>query len=140
LHRDFSPGNIIIDSDGKGWLIDWDLSKPVLLSAQTPRRATRTVSNDYLFPIRIRANPEYGFQGTWQFMSSRLINQPGVQHDFRDDLESSLYVLLWVVLMYSEVSDRDQVPLFLASVLDPQSYNNKGSFAKEDFLKGQSFL
>jgi RIO-like serine/threonine protein kinase len=51
LHRDFSPSNIIIDSDGKGWLIDWDLSKPVSLSVQTPRRATRTVSSDNLLAV-----------------------------------------------------------------------------------------
>jgi len=29
LHRDFSPGNIIIDEHRKGWLIDWDLLKLV---------------------------------------------------------------------------------------------------------------
>ncbi|KAH9162841.1 hypothetical protein EDB89DRAFT_1860451, partial [Lactarius sanguifluus] len=28
LHRDLSPGNIIMDDD-RGYLIDWDLSKPV---------------------------------------------------------------------------------------------------------------
>jgi serine/threonine protein kinase len=48
LHRDFSPGNIIITSDGKGLLIDWDLSKPFLSKplserSETPRCATRTV-------------------------------------------------------------------------------------------------
>jgi RIO-like serine/threonine protein kinase fused to N-terminal HTH domain len=140
LHRDFSPGNIIIDSDGHGWLIDWDLSKPVSLSTQTPRRATRTVSNDILPPVMIKANSDYGPQGTWQFMSSRLISQSNPQHNFQDDLESSLYVLLWMILMYSEVSDRDQVPPFLATVLDPQPYHQTGGFGKEDFLKGRSFL
>jgi serine/threonine protein kinase len=48
LHRDFSPGNIIIDSSAKGLLIDWDLSKPLSLQGGTPRRATRTVSADIL--------------------------------------------------------------------------------------------
>jgi len=43
LHRDFSPGNIIITVDGKGLLIDWDLSKPLAEKLETPRRATRTV-------------------------------------------------------------------------------------------------
>jgi RIO-like serine/threonine protein kinase len=47
LHRDFSPGNIIITSDGKGLLIDWDLSKPLSKPpserSETPRCATRTV-------------------------------------------------------------------------------------------------
>ena len=44
LHRDFSPGNIIITVDGKGLLIDWDLSKPLNAKMlETPRHATRTV-------------------------------------------------------------------------------------------------
>jgi RIO-like serine/threonine protein kinase len=40
LHRDFSPGNVIILSDGSGRLIDWDLSKPVKLRKATPRCVT----------------------------------------------------------------------------------------------------
>jgi RIO-like serine/threonine protein kinase len=43
LHRDFSPGNVIITDDGTGRLIDWDLSKPKNTKQATPRRATRTV-------------------------------------------------------------------------------------------------
>jgi len=45
LHRDISPGNIIIHQGG-GLLIDWDLSKPVNMPSmglEYPRRATRTV-------------------------------------------------------------------------------------------------
>lgn len=60
LHRDISPGNIIIDRFGKGWLIDWDLSKPLSLAVETPRRATRTVSSNYLLPVITKANFEYG--------------------------------------------------------------------------------
>jgi RIO-like serine/threonine protein kinase len=46
LHRDISVGNIIIHQ-GKGWLIDWDMSKPISANPEleTPRRATRTVSS-----------------------------------------------------------------------------------------------
>jgi RIO-like serine/threonine protein kinase len=40
LHRDFSPGNVIILGDSSGQLIDWDLSKPVKLWKATPRCAT----------------------------------------------------------------------------------------------------
>ena len=45
LHRDFSPGNVIIDAARIGWLIDWDLSRPChpQYDIETPRRATRTV-------------------------------------------------------------------------------------------------
>lgn len=46
LHRDISPGNIIIDASGGGWLIDWDLSKLVSTPhLETPRTTMRTVSN-----------------------------------------------------------------------------------------------
>ena len=48
LHRDFSPSNVIIDDNGEGWLIDWDLLKPVSLSVQPPRCAARMVSNNDL--------------------------------------------------------------------------------------------
>lgn len=43
LHRDLSPGNIIIDHEGKGLLIDWDLSKPLSKEVESPRRVMRTV-------------------------------------------------------------------------------------------------
>ena len=43
LHRDFSPGNVIIIDDGTGRLIDWDLLKPRDMEKLTPRCATRTV-------------------------------------------------------------------------------------------------
>lgn len=59
LHRDFSPGNIIIGPDGVGLLIDWDLSKPLVLaspSSETPRRATRTVCTNILSDVVIESN------------------------------------------------------------------------------------
>ena len=44
LHQDISAGNIII-KNGQGWLINWDMSKPVSSAIETPRHATRTVSS-----------------------------------------------------------------------------------------------
>ena len=80
-------------------------------------------------------------QGTWQFMSSKLlISDPNWRHDFQDDLESSIYVLMWMTLMYSEVSERGQVEPFLSNTLNPPSYDDLAGFARQDFLKGQSFL
>jgi hypothetical protein len=89
----------------------------------------------------IKADP-FGMivQGTWQFMSARMIAQMEGPHIFVDDLESSLYVLLWMVLMYSECSDSMQVPTFLQLVLDPQSHLSTGGYGKADFLKGRTFL
>ena len=73
-------------------------------------------------------------------MSAGLISQKSVQHDFRDDLESSIYILLWMTLMFSEVSNNAIVPTFLSNVLDPRPYSNNGSHGKMDFLCGRTFL
>src|SRR5258708_7806080 len=73
-------------------------------------------------------------------MSAGLISRSSIQHDFRDDLESSIYVLLWTILMYSRVGNRDIVPAFLSGTLDPAAYKNNGGVSKKDFLKGRSFL
>ncbi|KAF8122089.1 hypothetical protein EV363DRAFT_1090547, partial [Boletus edulis] len=85
LHRDLSPGNVVVD--GTGWLIDWDLAK---ITTQPARQTSRT--------------------GTWQFMSLALLSNQDLPHTVQDDLESAFYVLFWTALMYipSEmtVSDR----------------------------------
>ncbi|KAI6015745.1 hypothetical protein PISMIDRAFT_67594, partial [Pisolithus microcarpus 441] len=75
LHCNLSPGNIIIFL-GWGLLIDWDLSK--LVDTVGPRQMTCT--------------------GTWQFMSMALLYDQQAPHMFMDDLESSLFILLWMVL------------------------------------------
>ncbi|KAF8225379.1 hypothetical protein L208DRAFT_1306527, partial [Tricholoma matsutake] len=43
LHCNFSPGNIIITVDGKGLLINWDLSKLLAGKSETPRHTMRTM-------------------------------------------------------------------------------------------------
>jgi hypothetical protein len=73
-------------------------------------------------------------------MSANLIFHRTAQHSFKDDLESLLYVLLWIIVKYSTVSIKDAVPHFMANVLDPQPYRGTGGLGKHDFLKGQSFL
>ena len=74
-------------------------------------------------------------------MSSALIcNTTTHVHDFKDDLESSIYVLLWVALMYSEASDRDLVAAFLMNVLDRQPSGTTGGSSKADFLQARTFL
>jgi len=37
-------------------------------------------------------------QGTWQFMSTRLLTSPGSRHTITDDLESHYFVLMWTAL------------------------------------------
>ncbi|KAF5389910.1 hypothetical protein D9757_003597 [Collybiopsis confluens] len=78
LHRDISVGNIIITDEGRGMLIDWELSKDV--KQEGLRSFERT--------------------GTWQFKSIRLLeatDENPVEHTVGDDIESFLWVLSWVV-------------------------------------------
>jgi len=37
-------------------------------------------------------------QGTWQFISTRLLESPGSKHTLSDDLESHFFVLMWAAL------------------------------------------
>lgn len=51
LHRDLSPGNVII-VDGRGMLIDWDHSKRMSGEEPSgPRRPMRTVCRSPLCPF-----------------------------------------------------------------------------------------
>lgn len=136
LCSDFSPGNIIIDLHG-GQLIDWDFCKPLSLQTETPRHATQTVHHQSYLMMKLIS---YHFQGTWQFMSARMIGNMTGPHNYQDNLKSSIYVLMWVVLMYSKCSNQTQVLKFLRDILDPQPIGSTGSYCKADFLKGRTFL
>jgi hypothetical protein len=73
-------------------------------------------------------------------MSGSLIayNEP---HNFKDDLESTIYILLWVALTYSKCSDSGKVAGFLISVLDPQPRTGPSTYTtKPEFLRGATFL
>ncbi|KAG1767305.1 hypothetical protein EV702DRAFT_1050408 [Suillus placidus] len=112
LHRDLSVGNIVIYR-GKGILIDWDLAK--VLTIQGPRQITRT--------------------GTWQFMSAHLVKNIKAVHAVEDDLESSLYVVLWATLIYKE-SHMDIVvrTQFIMQVFDADPLVGSGGSSKANFL------
>lgn len=77
LHRDISENNIIItdpkEADGfTGMLIDVDLAKEIGSGRSGARHQT----------------------GTMEFMAIQVLR--GVAHTYRHDLESFLYVLLWI--------------------------------------------
>ena len=117
-------------TDSGGMLINWDMAK------------TQTVSllytwSDYLWIWLCWLD----LQGTWQFMLAALIAHifTPTTHDFRDDLESSLWVLMWLFLMYSLCMNKDQVVLFFDSTLDPQVKGQMGGYNKADWLKGSMF-
>jgi len=73
-------------------------------------------------------------------MSTRLVSHKKDQHDFQDDLESTLWVLLWMTLMFSQVSNLDVMPTFLSNVLNPRPYLNNSGTGKMEFLIGHRFL
>ncbi|EPS95907.1 hypothetical protein FOMPIDRAFT_100056 [Fomitopsis schrenkii] len=89
LHRDVSPRNMLlftyIDAAGRertiGMLIDWDLAKffKFLNWATQPTRS-----------------------GTWQFMSARLLLNPGKRHEIADDIESFIHSFRWMCLRFYE--------------------------------------
>ena len=74
-------------------------------------------------------------------MSGKLIALNEI-HNFNDDLESTLYIMLWVALMFLECSDSTKVAGFVASVLDPQlkDHITPTYTGKPDFLIGRAFL
>ncbi|GJE94212.1 hypothetical protein PsYK624_103800 [Phanerochaete sordida] len=84
LHRDISVGNIMLDENGRGVLIDWDhgcrVARPIGENQESAGPPFRT--------------------GTWQFMSIRVLQNPDVRHIAEDDVESSYWVLLWVALKW----------------------------------------
>ncbi|VDC03073.1 unnamed protein product [Peniophora sp. CBMAI 1063] len=81
LHRDISPSNILITKNG-GMLIDWQFAKEVQTDDdRRPRMEWRV--------------------GTWQFYSYALHSQDSKPtHDLRDDLESFMWVFLYMLVRY----------------------------------------
>lgn len=80
LHRDISPGNILINHDGTALLVDWDLSK-------------------YREDLDKPAS-QHGRSGTWPFMSAALLINPRKPNDLADDLEAFVYVLCFMALCF----------------------------------------
>ncbi|KAA1467096.1 hypothetical protein DENSPDRAFT_227079 [Dentipellis sp. KUC8613] len=116
LHRDVSGGNILITEDGRGVLIDWDLSKEVE-TANTARLDWRT--------------------GTWRFMSIAILRKKPKKtiHEHCDDVESIFWLLVFHVLRYQpsvagEIDDLEEQlqDIFDSSTLgkDGRVYGGKG--------------
>ena len=74
-------------------------------------------------------------------MSAALVMDNCATQTFVDDLESVLYVILWLVLMYSPSSMTvEQLTAFVHGILDPKQYSGMGGTTKADFLKGCTVL
>ncbi|KAH8748471.1 hypothetical protein F5883DRAFT_473975 [Diaporthe sp. PMI_573] len=78
LHRDISVGNLMIDKDNRGFLIDLDLA---------------------IKEQRLSASGAKGKTGTRAFMAIGALL--GEQHSFMHDLESFFWVLFWICIHYS---------------------------------------
>ncbi len=75
LHRDISIGNLMVDKDNRGFLIDLDLAIP---------------------EQRVSASGAKGKTGTRAFMAIGALL--GEQHSFMHDLESFFWVLFWICI------------------------------------------
>ncbi|CAL1710415.1 unnamed protein product [Somion occarium] len=125
LHRDVSKNNVMLTenpSDGKnpsGILNDWDHSRP--LDATTPVFNHRT--------------------GTWQFMSVKLLEDPDKPHEIFDDLESVLWVLLFIAVHHFEHSGTFDMGVFDYFISHPGGFTGNattGGQIKRSWLSGQS--
>lgn len=144
LHRDLSPGNIMImeneeENISDGILIDWDLSK-FINTQDEARQHTRTVSRVseplYLFSADI-----YCYQGTWQFMAGDLVYRPGTPQTFLHDLESAFWVLLYLTLLYVETTyNPEERSSIIQQTMNPKNIKGYGGMDKINFMSNPKSL
>ena len=74
-------------------------------------------------------------------MSAALVKNKTAPHTFIDDLESTFYVIVWLLVMYSpsSMSPGDRTS-FIKSVLDLEQFEGTGGSAKADFLQARTAL
>ncbi|KAJ2912023.1 hypothetical protein MD484_g8389, partial [Candolleomyces efflorescens] len=86
LHRDVSDGNIMIDENGRGVLIDWELAIRV--------RDNRGASIE-------NKSGQHDRVGTWKFISFNLLQQKELRkpHGVPDDQQSFLWIALYYILL-----------------------------------------
>ena len=71
-------------------------------------------------------------------MSAALVVHLDMLQCLQDDLESTLYVILWMAIIYSPCNHTYAVPGFLH--FDPQIEAQGCCYNKVDFLEAKSFL
>lgn len=102
LHRDISAGNILIDKDGKGVLIDWDLCVWLENKEEVERVGQKIVR---ALLVSLKHITHICTQGTWRFISAELLQGRRPRpHLLRDDLESFVHVLYYLVLRYRPIA------------------------------------
>ncbi|KAH8913522.1 hypothetical protein BT69DRAFT_1254946 [Atractiella rhizophila] len=118
LHRDVSVGNILLlrteDGEARGMLIDWEFAKDNdKVTARLPERT-----------------------GTYQFLSLRLIQKPRVKHCVADDIESFVYVLLWLILNCGSVRMTEQERRSHLKAFDRKDNNEDAHLSKFGLIRG----
>ncbi|KAG6815598.1 hypothetical protein H0H87_000264, partial [Tephrocybe sp. NHM501043] len=86
LHRNINEGNILITESGRGILNDWDMA------IYLPKANDEDAS--------LRRPRQHERAGTWEFMSSLLVNGHHMANTIQDDMESFVLVILYHALRY----------------------------------------
>lgn len=73
-------------------------------------------------------------------MSAALVARLDTPQCLMDELESTIWVILWVAIMYSPCSDIRAIPPFLDHTLDPQVKYQDSYTGKSDFLVGRALF
>ncbi|KAM5544064.1 hypothetical protein V8D89_002250 [Ganoderma adspersum] len=132
LHRDISIGNILIVDDmltktsRGGFLHDFDFST---MSRTAPTEDLSLLGAEALAELLI------GDDGTYYFMAISLLMVPaeGIVHTISHDLESFYWVLVWIVLRYTNHAHPDGDNTFLN--VFPAGDDNKCAASKVVWVK-----
>ncbi|KAF9461774.1 hypothetical protein BDZ94DRAFT_1220970 [Collybia nuda] len=110
LHRDVSAKNVMIQDDGRGFLNDWDLAKRITKGPEDeiPRDHERT--------------------GTWQFISTLNLLNPGKFHNAQDDMESFIHVVLYHGLRFLEHTPFPNLRDTMVRIFDDYSVDLNGTY------------
>ena len=73
-------------------------------------------------------------------MSAALVAWLGTEQNLMDDLESTLYVLLWMGIMYFLCRDKEAVSAFINHCLNPIVSPDSSHTGKIDFIMSRKFF
>ena len=106
----------MIGPDEKGRLNDWDLCRDV--NVDKSLEGPQTVGG--LTLVYNSVSTHICLQGTWQFMSTRLLTNPGSKHTITDDLESHWFVLMWTALHWVKHNQSDNSTINMEYIFNHQ--------------------
>jgi len=115
----------MISKDGKGVLNDWDLSK---------HEKDIRVLRDHELTVSFQRRPDLrhcidrSAQGTWQFLACLHLMRPGKLHTIQDDMESFVYVILWLGgLLYLKHNKEIDLSIIMGDVFDYSAQQHGGT-------------